>query len=87
LKKRLYEYVTGACSPGEATISRERHYRAVMNARESLIQTRDGIHRHRPAEMIAEELRDAATAIDELTGRDTLETILDNIFSNFCIGK
>ena len=87
LKTRLYETVTGACSPCEATISRERHYRAALNAKESLMQTREGIHHRRPAEMIAEELRDAATAIDELTGRDTLETILDNIFIDFCIGK
>ncbi len=38
-------------------------------------------------ELIAEELRSAATALGRLTGRVDVEDILDVIFRHFCIGK
>jgi tRNA modification GTPase len=38
-------------------------------------------------ELIAEELRQAATALGRLTGRIDVEDILDVIFRDFCIGK
>jgi tRNA modification GTPase len=38
-------------------------------------------------EIVAEELRLAATALGRLTGRVDVEDILDVIFRDFCIGK
>jgi len=38
-------------------------------------------------ELIAEELRAAATALGRLTGRVDVENLLDVIFRDFCIGK
>jgi tRNA modification GTPase len=38
-------------------------------------------------ELIAEELRSAATTLGRLTGRVDVEDILDVIFRDFCIGK
>jgi tRNA modification GTPase len=38
-------------------------------------------------ELIAEELRSAATTLGRLTGRVDVEDILDVIFREFCIGK
>jgi tRNA modification GTPase len=38
-------------------------------------------------ELIAEDLRAAATALGRLTGRVDVEDILDVIFRDFCIGK
>ena len=38
-------------------------------------------------ELIAEELRTAATTLGRLTGRIDVEDILDVIFRDFCIGK
>jgi tRNA modification GTPase len=37
--------------------------------------------------LIAESLRLALVALDELTGRETTEAVLDELFSGFCIGK
>jgi len=39
------------------------------------------------AELVAEELRGAQLALDEITGRFTSEDLLGRIFSSFCIGK
>jgi tRNA modification GTPase len=38
-------------------------------------------------ELIAEELRAAATTLGRLTGRIDVEDVLDVIFREFCIGK
>ena len=38
-------------------------------------------------ELVAEELRSAATTLGRLTGRVDVEDILDVIFRDFCIGK
>ncbi|MEE9441994.1 MAG: tRNA uridine-5-carboxymethylaminomethyl(34) synthesis GTPase MnmE [candidate division Zixibacteria bacterium] len=40
-----------------------------------------------PVEVLSWELRQAADAIGEITGHIYTEQILDEIFSNFCIGK
>jgi tRNA modification GTPase len=38
-------------------------------------------------EVIAEELRQATSALGRLTGRIDVEDVLDKIFREFCIGK
>ena len=40
-----------------------------------------------PAEILAAEIRSSLASIDELTGRETVPDVLDEIFSSFCIGK
>ena len=38
-------------------------------------------------ELVAVDLRIAVNAIGEIVGKTTTEDLLDNIFSQFCIGK
>jgi tRNA modification GTPase len=45
------------------------------------------IERELPSDMVAEELRLAYRIAGELQGIDTSEDILDQIFSDFCVGK
>ncbi len=87
LKNRMYGLCIDNSSGGESSISRERHYIAVLRAREALNNAREGIKDNYPSEIIAQELRETVTTLDELTGRNSLESLLDNIFSEFCIGK
>ena len=69
-------------APGDYALSMRQ--RAVMaRAREALAEgaeLQDEI-------LIAESLRIALAALDELTGRATTEAVLDELFSGFCIGK
>lgn len=70
------------------TMTRERHRIAMSRAVEALEMARDKVMlRPEHAEIAAEALRDAARALDTLVGRIDVETLLDEIFSSFCIGK
>jgi len=87
LKEAIYLMAAGGEAPSERSISRERHYRAVSRAAEALERGETALVEAQPAEVVAEELREALAALDELTGKRRLEGLLDEIFANFCIGK
>ncbi len=87
LKDALYGAIVKDDRITASTVSRERHFNAVSKAEERLRSARRCIEEDFPAEMTAEELREAAAAMDELTGKRSLDEMLEGIFSNFCIGK
>jgi tRNA modification GTPase len=69
-----------------ALVTRARHRRAL----EETVGALDRALAHGESgteELIAEELRSAATTLGRLTGRVDVEDILDVIFRDFCIGK
>ena len=40
-----------------------------------------------PIDMVSENIRDAINKINELTGENVKEEVLNEIFKNFCLGK
>ncbi len=68
-----------------ALITRVRHRRELETARAALARFLEGDETE--AELRAEDLREAATALGRLTGRVDVEHVLDAIFAQFCIGK
>ena len=68
-------------------IGRERHRQALLRARHygeaALAQLRGA----RLGELVADDLRSAADALGEITGKMTADDLLGAIFSRFCIGK
>jgi tRNA modification GTPase len=84
LERRLE---TGA---GEGGMLRElslRHAAALAEARERLVQGMATRRAGGPPELLAEDLRRALAALDEISGASTREDVLDRIFARFCIGK
>jgi tRNA modification GTPase len=69
-----------------AFITRARHRHALEETVAALDRALVRDH-STDEELIAEELRAAATTLGRLTGRVDVEDILDVIFRNFCIGK
>jgi tRNA modification GTPase len=69
-------------------LTRERHRVAVVRAigalESALVELRKGSAR---IEIAAAEIRAAIGALESLVGRVDVETLLDEIFSSFCIGK
>ncbi len=67
-------------------VTRARH-RQALEATVSALDRALSLGASAGEELIAEELRSAATILGRLTGRVDVEDILDVIFRDFCIGK
>ena len=73
---------------GQGTVSaRARHLDALTLARRHVEEAAKQLTERRAGELMAEELRAAQRALEEITGTFTSEDLLGRIFSSFCIGK
>ncbi len=68
-------------------ISRARHRDALSSACSALRQFLSGLEGGRELETLAIDLRDALSAVGQVTGETTTDDVLDVVFSSFCIGK
>ncbi len=68
-------------------ITNERHQRALGLAREHLIAAIASGKAAMPADFISIDLRLAMEALGEITGESVQDSLLKEIFENFCIGK
>lgn len=84
---RLEAEASALMGQGDAIVTRERHRKALERAHAALDRARAMLVTHGPLELAAEEVRLAARAIGEITGRVDVEDMLDRLFSSFCIGK
>ncbi|NEN76134.1 tRNA uridine-5-carboxymethylaminomethyl(34) synthesis GTPase MnmE [Pelistega sp. NLN82] len=66
-------------------LARTRHLNALNKAKEELENA--AIHGYDNIELLAEHLRLAQEALNEITGEFTADDLLGVIFSRFCIGK
>lgn len=83
LKSALVEAARAALpKPGEAALNARQHAR-LAEAEEALRAAK----RLADPLLVAEELRRARLAFDQLIGRATTEDMLDTLFGRFCIGK
>ena len=75
-------------SAGDIIISNLRHYEALTHALESIDRVIEGLQMNIPADFVAQDIREALFHLAEITGGEiTSDSILSNIFKNFCIGK
>jgi tRNA modification GTPase len=65
-------------------MGRTRHLEAIAEVESYLNAALQSIHQ---AELVAENLRSAQTALNSITGEFTPDDLLGEIFSKFCIGK
>ncbi|WP_306535340.1 tRNA uridine-5-carboxymethylaminomethyl(34) synthesis GTPase MnmE [Geobacter sp.] len=68
-------------------LSQARHRDALAKARERITAIIANLASGHPPELLAVDLKDALTAVGEVTGETTPDDILDMIFQRFCIGK
>jgi len=89
LRKTLSALIlNGKVIPQEgAIITKLRHKKALLDAREDIENFRDSLLQGESSEFLAIYLRDALDHIGEIMGIVTTEDILNRIFSEFCIGK
>jgi tRNA modification GTPase len=72
---------------GSFMITSQRHHSCLRRALEFVQKAKELADRRLNTELIAENLNLSTKALGEIIGIVTTEDILNNIFSNFCIGK
>lgn len=88
LKERMLDSVLQGNQQSENTIvTNARHYHALAEVHQSLIETEEGVANNLPSDLIALDIRRCLYYLGEITGEITNEDQLDYIFSKFCIGK
>ena len=70
-----------------ALVTRERQRKVLTGVVQSMVESIKLAERGAGEELIAEQLRLAASGLGRLTGRIDVEDILEVIFRDFCIGK
>jgi len=89
----LRRAVVGQCFNGDGPTAEApvlvsvRHRDALEKARHALALAHEAISQGHPPELPAVDVQDAIDHIGTITGKVTSEDVLDQIFSQFCIGK
>lgn len=74
-------------SETELIVTNIRHYEALKKGEESLQRAIEGIQAGVSGDFIAQDVREALYHLGTITGTITTPTLLNSIFSRFCIGK
>ena len=88
LRQQLLQTVGWQAAPEGVYIARERHVQALRRVQRHLVQAEAHLAaRAQSLDLLAEELRLAQNALNEITGAFSSDDLLGVIFSRFCIGK
>lgn len=87
LKHHLKQMAGWQENQAQTFSARRRHLQALSIASECLHTGKVNLQEHQAGELLAQDLRQAQQALEEITGRFTADDLLGEIFSSFCIGK
>jgi tRNA modification GTPase len=88
LKEKLYGIaIDKKISEESVIVSNSRHYDALNKALSSMNDALHGLDNNITSDFIAMDIRRALSYLGEITGDVSVDDLLENIFSKFCIGK
>jgi len=90
IAEEIFRFASSRVSAGpqkDVFISDLRQRLALENAAAALEKAAAGVSGGLTADLIIIEIREALTALGEITGDNADKEIIDRIFANFCIGK
>jgi tRNA modification GTPase len=87
LRAHLKDCVNFQSADSGSISARRRHLDALARARQCVETAARELEQRRAGELVAEELRAAQKALEEITGIFTADDLLGRIFGSFCIGK
>ena len=88
LRRKLLDVAGWQSAPEGVYMARERHIHALRRVDAHLMAASDLLAQQAQAlDLLAEELRLAQNALNEITGEFNADDLLGVIFSSFCIGK
>jgi len=89
LEKAIHAlFFSGSIESGDMTyVSNVRHIHLLKKARASLVEALDGVASLMPIDMVQIDVRNAWEALGEIIGDAVSDSLIDQIFSQFCLGK
>ncbi len=88
LTNTLLSFVnTGALSNNQTIVSNSRHVDALNKSLNQINKTIEGLNNGVSGDFLAMDIRQALYHLGGITGEISSDDLLENIFSNFCIGK
>lgn len=87
LKEHLKQIMGFSATTEGRFSARRRHLDALDRAASALANGQAQLEGHAAGELLAEDLRDAQQALNEITGEFSADDLLGEIFGSFCIGK
>ena len=87
MKSTLRELLLAAPAEPEIVLTNVRHKAALERSAEGLTAAAAGVNRDLSPELVGIELLHAKEGLEEVVGMVDNETLLEHIFTKFCIGK
>jgi len=90
LKEAIHDTYTGgakALTEMDGVVTSLRQAEALKKVRDGCDRVMQGLTESRAPELLAVDLEEALLGVGELTGEVTVDEVLEEIFSRFCIGK
>lgn len=88
LKRKILETVKAETfKTGNTVVTNIRHYESLLNTKEALEKSLEGLDGGITGDLMAEDIRQSLYHLGLITGEITTDDLLDNIFTKFCIGK
>jgi len=89
LKYKIIEYIKTHTNTldEELIITNQRQLLALKHTHKTLVELNNSVEENMGFEFLSIDIRTAIDYLSEISGEITTDHILNNIFSNFCIGK
>ena len=87
LKEQIATIIKNLIPNDSNYTTNKRQQTCLLRAKEALLNVIQTSEFEDDADLYAMDLKHSILALDEITGEVLTDTILDNIFDNFCIGK
>ena len=81
------EEKAGADTGSEEMLTEERQIALALRAADSLSLAADALGGGAPLDVASVDLWDAIRFLGEITGEDATESLIAEVFANFCVGK
>jgi tRNA modification GTPase len=83
----LQNMFADACFSGHPCVMNERQNQLVVQAISALTSVLTALKQDAPLDMLFFDLESAANNLKQIDGADVSESVLDEVFSRFCVGK
>ncbi len=74
-------------SSGDIIVTNARHYEALCQAHDAITRVIEGLQLNLSGDFISQDLRETIYHLSDIVGEVSTDSVLQNIFKHFCIGK